>query len=398
MSQHTEILSTEQFQEAATLVRGVWASNEFPGAWQSIPKDDQERAAHDAQAMDITGRVLHGVASQFMQVIAEGLPDKPRVEQEQNLRDVVKKAVAFSAALPRGQITDVETLSAMGLAIGSMYLADQTMDGGDTVMPQVALHRYGGSNIAAYDHVDARFSILDRIPGYIGRYALPDDAEQVFDCFGRQVLLHEAMAHQMSREYESLDHSARKDYLEENGEVIAEHLIVDAGFPSVSSSLHAVYRSAQPELDLPDLEYVHNHSEIKKLLRLSNAVVRIVDDLGDMEVDAGKYPDHGIFSLNVFNQAHPRVLGLFMELAGIGPSNQKRFVDSFKIYRDDTYNRRNIGQTIKSLLKDRTERYFSNLEDRMGDEFSTYFELCKRVHVIGQINAAGDPDLAIQAK
>lgn len=292
---------------------------------------------------------------------------------------IMPKTVSFCPALAAGELHRTEHLSAFAVAIGLMFWADQTMDRGDAAMPYAIELCAGQTPNIPKDQrkkAQAQAKVLHGIQQKITFYALPEDQSFVFDCFLAQVLVNEVWVHRKSQEY--LQASDKELFLNTHGLELANRITIDAGFPSVSSSLHALYRHDNPRL--PSLAKVYANQAMRELLQVCNVVVRLIDELGDHETDAGLHPDWGVFSINPFNQSNPVFVRELLRLGKIDNPKLMRAILQFSTNKTTT-------NFILTALLDHVTSYVSNLP---AGQFDHYIRCCKRVLEIGYVNRAGD--------
>lgn len=320
----------------------------------------------------------------FIKALRVGMPGVSDAELQKVIGQIAPKTVVFCPALAAGEVADTARLAAFASAIGIMYWGDQTMDRGDRAMPY-AIQLFAGQRprvskkFVAQAHAQAE--ALRLIRNNVDFFARPEDAPYVFDCFSEQVLLNEVRVQKLSQQYlESADKDA---FLARHGKDLAKFITIDAGFPSVSSSLYALYR--QENQALPALAEVYADPTMVELLQACNAVVRILDELGDWEMDSGKRADWGVFTLNPFNQPHEAFVGNLLALAGL---ETPELIRAFKEFHG---NREGCSELVVAALLDHIKTYIGNLRP---DKFDYYVVLCKRVLEIGYINRVGDIALA----
>ncbi|HEX6461824.1 MAG TPA: hypothetical protein VFZ58_00940 [Candidatus Saccharimonadales bacterium] len=312
--------------------------------------------------------------------------------------EVRDKTIAFSAALSVGEIENLQSLRALSVAVGLMYTADQTIDRGDEPMVD-AVERWGShttSHTPNAPKTQARSIMLSHIQNKIDILARPEDAPFVKDCFLQQVLENEALMYRWSREYESSSIPDRQIFLAEHARKLAETTTVNAGFPSISSSLYAIYR--QHDTTLPPLSEIYTSQAITNLLQVCNVTARIWDELGDWEMDSGRYPEKGIFVINPFNQYHPATVDRYCELAFITNARQVNAIQhTFANFHHSEAARQQHTSLILEVLRDHIRQYMAQLKNNTPDvwnKFEHYITLCKRVMEISYVNRMGDIALA----
>ncbi|MGH4026940.1 MAG: hypothetical protein ACRDRV_20395 [Pseudonocardiaceae bacterium] len=344
----------------------------------------------------VLGRVeeiLDSTVTELGRCIELGMPELESEEVAALVRQIAPKAVCFCPALAADELTDTRRLSASAVAIGLMYWADQTMDRGDIAMP-VAIELFGGRDVSVPDGraelVQARLAALTCIEREIGELAKPEDAPLVLACFREQVLLNETRLHKLSIGYQNSDD--RAGFLAVHATEIAQCMVTDAGFPSVSSSLYSIYRWHCPEL--PALAAVHAEEALVDLLQVCNSVVRVADELGDWEIDTGHHPTWGSFAINLFNQQHPSLLSAFLEEARLRPDARVgSLLRAFAGFRDGT-DREKYGEHVMDHFFEHGRDRVNHLSRELRDKYHMYIKICKRILEIGYVNKVGDIALA----
>ncbi|HSE61104.1 MAG TPA: hypothetical protein VLA88_02320 [Candidatus Saccharimonadales bacterium] len=336
------------------------------------------------------GAISDRFAAEIEPYLTTGMPGTTEKEVKKIIAQIAPKTVGFCPALVAGELDDTKRLSNAGVAIGLMYWGDQTMDRGDATMP-VAVQLLCGQpvapELAQNATAQAQLAALRHIKQTIDRLAKPEDAPLVYACYDDQVLLHEWRLHELSQAF--LKAKNKEAFLERHGADIARYMIVDAGFPSVASTLYAVYR--QHNAMLPSLPDIYAEPAIITLLQICNAVVRVADELGDWQMDAGDHPEWGVFTLNLFNQAHPTLLRAFFEAAGIHNETQiASLTDAFMGFHANPAARRMHGDYIVETFFEHARTYVANLATDTQQTYELYITLCKRVLEIGYVNKIGD--------
>lgn len=372
-----------------TLIQAAYAGAVF-GPHEAFPQDAASKLELIRTQINEISLIFAG---ELHACIKTAAPELSEEEVQQILKEIGPKAVAFCPALTAGELPgDVNTrhLGAAASAIGTMYFADQSMDRGDELM--VAAVEALGSKYTQDPSkpVLARVEALGHIQSNIERLALPEDAPIVLDCFNQQVLHNEALLHNFSLEYMRLDETAKQSFLATHARKITELMVTDAGFPSVTTALYAIYRQNDP--NLPPLATVHNDPIISKLLQMCNVVVRIADEIGDWEIDAGNHPQWGMFSINPLNQYHPGSITRFCELASIQDETLRRELQ--QLFREFHADPKQYGARISTIFFTHARDYIHALPLETQTTYSLYLTLCKRVLEIGHVNMLGDKALA----
>jgi hypothetical protein len=180
----------------------------------------------------------------------------------------------------------------------------------------------------------------------------------------------------------------RQHFLAGHAHEIADTITINAGFPSVSSSLYAIYRQHRA---LPPLTEVHGDPVMKNVIQACNATVRLWDELGDWQMDRGDDPRTGIFTINPLNEYHPEIVAKLCSLANIGDEKQiSSLQESFASFHDSKAARSRHTQRITSILRTHARQFIQELPLDIWENFGQYLTLCKRVLEIGYINRIGD--------
>lgn len=298
-------------------------------------------------------------------------------------QEIIPKTIAFCPALTVGEIDDIPRLSAIATAVALMYWGDQTMDRGDEAVAQ-AIELLATPQPPTDPVVRARRGALTHIKALIDQLALPDDAPYVLACFYDQVLKHEVTLHRLSQEY--LAAPDRQRFLADHASLIAETTTISAGFPSIASSLYAIYR--QHDTALPPLAHIYSSTAMTNLLQVCNVVVRLWDELGDWQMDSGHDPRKGLFVINPLNEYHPAIVRRFCELAFIDDARQIRTLqEACANFHTD---HQKYTPVILATLREHIRQYLLALDSRLSAPFGQYVTLCKRVMEIGYVNRIGD--------
>jgi len=368
-----------------TLLKATWQSPVFG---DSFPGN-----ASSEVVASMVGGLMRGFSADLYDFIRPALVDLSDEQVHAIVAQIAPKTVSFCPALTAGELDDAERLQAVAVAIGLMYWADQTMDRGDATMGQ-AIRIFGGQNVALHEAQQKRAMLqvtaLRGIATKIASFALPEDAPFVLDCFDRQVLLNEVNLDQLSSQYQ--DAADKAAFLTTHAAKVAHYMVEDAGFPSVASSLYAIYR--QHNAKLPPLQEIYATPELMTLLQVCNAVVRVADELGDWETDAGLHPEWGGFCLNLFNQADPALLQAFFAKAYLPHRLQASTQKAFMHFKDNPAVRAESGEKIMTIFFAHVKQAIRDMPLSLQSRYALYITLCKRVLEIGYVNRIGDIALA----
>lgn len=374
-----------QSEVLSGLLTETWKSHIFGDAFGEDVLSQKE------VVMEQIGAIAVGASKDLAGYITFGMPEWDAAMVQKVVGQIIPKTVGFCPALAAGEVQDLARLQAVSVAIGLMYWGDQTMDRGDEAMP-FAIEVFAKEKLVVPDNIRdlvvARSGALGHIEAKIAELARPEDAPYVLACFREQVLLNEVRLHRLSHRY--LQATDKDAFLVEHGKSIAQYMTVDAGFPSVSSSLYAIYRQADEAL--PSLQEVYENKTMVELLQICNSVVRVADELGDWKVDAGQHLDWGVFCINLFNQPHPALLDEFLQLAKLADNQQLR--TAFVEFHQDKTQHETHGDYIMGVFFDHVKSYIANLSPEIQDKYGLYIRLCKRVLEIGYVNRVGDIALA----
>lgn len=384
--QYNECMQTDVL---ARLLNATWQSPVFGDSFPDhISLQTIER---------MVGGLMGGFSADLYKFIKPALAHISDEQVQTIVAHIAPKTVTFCPALTAGEVDDTARLQAVAVAIGLMYWADQTMDRGDMTM-SYAIRTFGGQHVnvpaAHRKAVGLQVAALQGIVQKIAFFALPEDAPFVLDCFDRQVLLNEVNLDQLSAQYQHAPDAA--GFLAEHAAKIAHYMVEDAGFPSVASSLYAIYRQHNPKL--PALQEIYATPELTTLLQVCNAVVRVADELGDWETDAGLHPEWGGFCLNLFNQANPVLLQAFFAKAYLPHKVQATIGEAFLHFKDSPEAKAENGDIIMTAFFSHVKAMIQAMPSTVQTRYALYITLCKRVLEIGYVNRIGDIALATTAQ
>jgi hypothetical protein len=343
------------------------------------------------------GAVAIATSEQLTNHVKLGMPEWGQETVVQIVdREILPKTIVFVTALTDGEINDEKRLIAATSAVTLMYFGDQTLDRGDKPMSQ-ALGLLGQNTrieVAAMmgleSPVTSRFIAISHIEDYVKSFARPEDVSLVLRCFYDQVLHNEVAMHELSQAY--FDGGRDKVFLDGHAAKLADITTVSAGFPSVSSSLYAIYR--QHKRELPSLSEVYANKTMTDLLQACNVVVRIWDELGDWEMDAGLHPEKGVPVINPLNEYHPDFVQRFGELAFLSKDQIAGLQYAMKQFHYGPETQQANQDYILTMLSDHVRKIFADLPQEVQTKFEQYITLCKRVVEIGYVNKMGDIELS----
>ncbi|HSW65565.1 MAG TPA: hypothetical protein VLI54_00310 [Bacillota bacterium] len=358
----------------------------------------------------LTTDIMTGVTERMHPVFRKALPEMTSDDVDDKLQQMIVKAGVFMPALTVGELIDDDDRELLTLATQSlccMYGLDELTDRGD-IKARLAIERFTGvtkpfagevRQAAPADArgVTARVGILKHMAACINKFAFTGDAPDVLECYDQRVLRNEARLQRLSDSYYDFPEIGRQAFLSQHAEHIADLMVADAGFQSVTASLHTIYR--HKDIILPSIAELHSHSAIVRLLEVCNAVARVADERGDWWMDAGNDKRFGVFSINPFNEYHPAMVGRLCELAGIVDEAEVaalcgHFEAFSKADPADQTTRDYHGNEVTSHFFQRMRDEVASLKDSLPGEtyqrFSKYITLCMRVGEISFVNMMGD--------
>jgi hypothetical protein len=354
-----------------------------------------------AWAKDNMGGIAHDIAAASACVFPQGMPEWEAHEMVDNIANATHKTSAFGAALTMGEVTDVLGLTQFGVAVNSMYLHNDSLDGGgaraDRTIAAInilnqprAVQAKRAAAIGGIVH--ARWTALDTgLTKNVREFALADDADIIIDCFSKQVLLYEVHMQELSRLYAAAQD--RPAFLAAYGAKIAEYSTVTAGLPAILVGLHTLYR--QEYATVAPLEEAYDNPHSQRLLRIGNFYCRMLDDLGDAPKDGRGLdnPDaaQNSFMLNVFNQYHPDFAQTYLELGEIPAAEQKALHHAIANFHQ---HKSTHSTFIMQSLNKHIRRTVDALPTEMTQRYPHFVTLFKRIIEIAYVNAQGDEALA----
>jgi hypothetical protein len=314
------------------------------------------------------------------------------------------------------EIHDIERLTAAAICYGLLSLGDSFLDRGDTAM-EVAIHllleehalappqldrsleqmigsaRYREREVAATSlpavnsaPVQARLNALRQFDEQIAYLSRPEDAPVLVLTPCLSFFKHSLALRQVSRR---LRH-AGQGFWEEYADSYVEHSIRNIQVFGDVGLIYALYRQAHP--DLPSLIMIQRDAELMRLMdHTANAALRIFDDVGDQEVDAGATPwsqPH----FNLFHHPAPALIRAFLRFADI--TDEQRIEQGIKAIQSST---REGDAAIVQLFVELIRRHLAQLPEASRRRHSTFLMLLKRFIESGYVNAVGDRVLAIDA-
>jgi hypothetical protein len=382
--------------QLAQYVEATLASPVMGDTFERRPGDVAEIAQQLGHIATISGPEL-------VQYTREGMGWDEPTAKHVVYREVMNKVLAFYAALG---LTDrrikgsahLRRLAAGATGTAIMYIDDQSMDRGDAEAQEATRllgitqpHELTGTDKTT-QKIRARLGMLGHIAEKVDEFARLEDAPYVLDCFNNQVLHNEVRTQDLSRAY--LESGRNPAFIAGHARELAEIATTSAGFPCVSRGVYATYRGHDESLGAP-LAEIQAHPVMQEAEQVWNTVVRIWDELGDWEMDSGKFPKKGIFVINPFNQYDPAFVQRFCELALLKNEEQVAGIQqAFAEFHTSDAARQTHGAYILETLRTHVRDYTNALQDKLTpqlrERFGLYIDISKRVLEIGYVNKIGD--------
>lgn len=369
------------------LLSEVWKSPVFGDSFDASSLQKSDAVVRQMKA------ILDTFSKEVSRHISEGMPELNEQEIYEIVRQMAAKTVGFCPALSGGEINDVSGLSKLAVLIAMTGWGNQTTDRGDLAMP-LAIMLLCNKKVSIprelADLVQARLAGLRHIEHKVRELALPEDQAFLFRASRDELMFNEARIHALSMQYtQAKDKSA---FLSNNAAELAKIMTITAALPSATTPLYAVYRRHYPEL--PTLREVYAEPIMIDLLQVCNTLIRVLDDLGDRQIDAGEEPKWGGFSLNLFNQPHPSLLQAFFKQAHVrDPSQVRLLLQTFAQAHTD----KKQADIVSNLFLDHVRQYIAGLPLPIQNRYSKYIQLCKRALEAGYVNQVGDMALGDSA-
>jgi hypothetical protein len=356
--------------------------------------------------LGVTATIINDASRHLAAGISPAVPDKDTAFTRQTVAQIAPKTGAFVAGLTAGELTDDNSVHRLSLAcqgVGYMYATDQLIDRGDKPMGW-AVEGFDGRTLSLTPRervlATARVGVLASMQTALLELGGEADGEELMDCFFSRVIRNEIRLQRLSNHYNTLlDRPSREPgiaFLNRHGATIAGMMVEDAGYQSVTSSLHVAYQAK--DLSLPTVTEIHANPHIQKMLQVCNAVARVADERSDWYMDAGYESAFGTFSINPFNQPHTALTTRLCNLAGIKSardiaSMQKRFVAFERA--EDNEERSIQGDIITSRFFSQLRTHVERAEKKVPAAYHTYMKLVKRVGEISFVNMEfGDIEMA----
>lgn len=367
-----------QSRKLAYLLNALWESPVFG---DSFPKDgDQNSVMAQFESM-----YPYFVKTVFP-ILEQGLPGEDSNRLNSIIEQIAPKSIAFCASISAGEIQNMEHLSNAAVAISISYWADQSMDRGDALMlaaVQYLNHKSIANTIVNSKEFSLRLEALRHIKRLASQITnSPNDLPYVLQAIEQDVLGNQAEMRLMSRRFLE---KPSTHFWDIHAKDVAQTMIDCSGLLSAVAIIYAIYRRRQP--DLPSLDEIYSHPALMRLVRSTfNPAVRVFDDAGDWETDAGLHPEWGEFSLNIFNQPHPKLLRAFLDYSEISENHPLRATALATFALPSSESRVAVSQLFLSITRQEVAEIPAPLWERYG----LFLTLCKRTLEAGFVNTLGD--------
>jgi hypothetical protein len=378
-----------------------WQSPVFGDSFKySLAEADFERRMEESAEL---------FAVPFAPIIGEAMPDIP-----QEIRDAFVHRTKFWVAWLMTidmQLTDTERLTAAAICLGLLGWGDTFMDRGDAAteaavrlmleehgaLPSMALadgqpaiepersgqQQFGVASLPVSDSpaVQSRLAALRRLVPEIAYLSHPEDASILLPAPCLNFLGHSLALRWLSQQYLQ-DES--KAFWEKHAYACAKHSILNIQIVGMCGLYYTLYRHENPSL--PSLATIKQEPQLMRFLdRLSNAAIRVFDDVGDQKVDAGS-TRWNEFTLNLFNIRDPNYIRAFFRFAGVEDEQQISLaIEALQSHTRDGDVA--IVRLFVNLLHEELEALPKDILQR----YSTFIEVAKRFIETGYANAMGDP-------
>jgi hypothetical protein len=389
------------------VLHACWRSPVFGDAYTS-------RIALTAveQRMETLARAF---AAAFTPVVLHALPDIPLAARTAFIREATLRVTGLCSVIAM-EIDDTERLTAAAVCYGLLSLGDSYMDRGDLAMEvaiRVLLEEHAiapprldssipylagstrdrerevaGMSLPAVASapVQARLKALRQFDAQIAFLSRAEDAPVLLLTPCLSFFKHSLALRQVSRRLRY----AGQGFWEEYADAYVEHSIRNIQVFGDVGLIYALYRQIRPEL--PSLTAILRDARLMRLVdHTANAALRIFDDVGDQELDAGATPwsqPH----FNLFHHPAPALIRAFLRFADI--TDEQRIEQAITAIQSNT---RDGDAAIVRLFVEQIRWALADLPAASRQRYSTFLMLLKRFIESGYVNAMGDRALTVDA-
>lgn len=299
---------------------------------------------------------------------------------ENLLLKVVPKSVAFISIIGYELLDQKSNVTKLVDASTVMCLAqiiDHLMDRGDEKMLQAA--QYYHDKVSINDaELQARTELIEHMRRISGTLSKDESAiviEAVMSMLwdGSEVL-------RLSRQYKNISSTGRSTFLEHNAKKLAGLSIRNVGLRPATYMIYCTY--LQADSNLPSINELENSPEVIRATRLGEWAIRLWDDWGDQELDAGQNIYTNSFVINLFLVRNPHLTEAYLQ----------DIVDSCyykQIWKMIQESSGGINYAIVRILREE----FKALKVDLDQGTSFYLQVLERIIEAGFINHAGDENI-----
>lgn len=321
--------------------------------------------------------ISNGVYLQTQEACSLLVKQSPRL-MNNLIRKVVPKSAAFISIVAyelierkAGSINLIDAATIMGLS----QIVDHLMDRGDEKM-LIALDYYLSGTVTNDPELLARIQPIKYSTMLSKRVAM-QDATLVSEA-SLDVLRDEAAVLRSSNEYKELDNTFRKDvYFRRNAETLADLSIRNVGLRPATYLVYLSYVHA--DYNILPIRDIIEQPDIMRLVRLGEWAIRLWDDWGDREIDAGKDIYTNAFAINIFLERNPYLTEAYLRDIANTPYHQL----AWNIIQEGN---EGINYIIIGILREE----FRALKQSIDEEYCLFLTLLERIIEAGFINVAGD--------
>ncbi len=368
------------------LVRLTWRNRVFPDSYPSL-----DRLDHPSMQKLIADVYRH-LTVQLRPILRKWMAPVSSTRVELWLRQLVAKSTAFCAMVTAGEIDDLEALVAAGVSIALVYWTDHAMDRGDEAMME-AVARYVQPWLPFTERrpfpappsprVRARFYGLEVLRETIHALAQGEDESFLLQEAFVQTLWQELQFVRLSRLYrESED---KDDFWLRYADQAARYAVTMNALVYVTDVIYGRYRGDNPTL--PALAVIYEMgAPITLLNRRPSFGIRLFDDWGDRRSDSGRVEGWDLFSINIFNQPHPRYLAALMRVGEIAETIRPILAEAIR--REDL-------PTLRRLTLAQIREVYRWGYRHLPADIRHFLLVSQRVMEAGYANIQGDIDMSL---
>ncbi len=366
------------------LILSTWRNKVLPDSYPPLERLD----VPSMQAY--IGAVYAHLLTTLRPVLRRWMVPASEAQIESWLRQLVNKSTVFCAMVTAGEIESVAEVAEAGVSIALVYWTDHAMDRGDRAMEE-ALHRYLHRHWPAIVEpapapsappalVRTRTYGLERLRSVIEQLTAEEDRPFVMREAFIETLWREMEVARLSRRYREMEEEERALFWARHADELARHTVRMNGLIYVTSVIYALYRRRDPRL--PSLAAIEEaRRPVEMLSRQPSLAIRLFDDWGDRLTDEGKVAGWDLFSINLFNQPHPRYLEALLEVGDIDGRSRPPLMEALR--------RRDVEMFSEIILQE-VRRAYRACYRALPDALHPFLRLSQRVMEAGYANIVGD--------